>query len=213
MVRQNFKKWLIGHINNNEKIFSAEDTLELHIKTLYPKKDIMSFKTTNRITYIDLVKVALRNNADWIIIAETRGAEAYDMIKAAQTGHNVITTVHSISAHDSVDRLIHMCKEEYDLEQVLLGQIISRAFDIGIHLDYTIDQNGVSRYITEIVQYESYNDQGLKYSPLYELEFVVNQDNTITKNHKFYPLCKKIEQKLIKGKQIQELNEYNRLIK
>lgn len=208
-----FQKWLIGHINNNEKIFSAEDTLELHIKTLYPEKDIMSFKTTNRITYIDLVKVALRNNADWIIIAETRGAEAYDMIKAAQTGHNVITTVHSISAHDSVDRLIHMCKEEYDLEQVLLGQIISRAFDIGIHLDYTIDQNGVSRYITEIVQYESYNDQGLKYSPLYELEFVVNQDNTITKNHKFYPLCKKIEQKLIKGKQIQELNKYNRLIK
>lgn len=209
-----FQKWLIGHIDDNEKIFSAEDTLELHIKTLYPQKDIMSFKTTSRTSYIDLVKVALRNNADWIIIAETRGAEAYDMIKAVQTGHNVITTVHSISARDSVDRLVHMCKEKYELDQVLLGQIISRGFDIGIHLDYTIDENGVSRYVTEIVQYTNYTDKGLEYDLLYELEFKVNENtDEITKNHNFYPISKKIEQKLIKANQIKALQDYANLVK
>lgn len=205
------QKWLIGQIPNNQKIISSEDTLEMFLKDLFPEKDVMSFRTTHHITHTDIVTLALRNNPDWIIIAETRGSEAYSLIKAGQTGHNVITTLHSMSADQSVDRFIHMCKEEYDLDTLLLGKLISNVFSIGIHLEQEITDQGVQRFISQIVQYEDYSQNGVIYSPLYELDYqVINGE--VTKVNKLYPLNDRLTKLLIKHRHIDVLNKYNELV-
>ena len=205
------QKWLIGQIPNNQKIISSEDTLEMFLKDLFPEKDIMSFRTTQHITHTEIVKLALRNNPDWIIIAETRGSEAYSLIKAGQTGHNVITTLHSMSADQSVDRFIHMCKEEYDLDTLLLGKLISNVFSIGIHLEQEITDQGVQRYISQIVQYEDYDKNGVVCSPLYELgyEFVKGE---VKKVNKLYPLNDRLTKLLTKHRQVDVLTKYSKLV-
>lgn len=166
------QKYLVNFINDLDKIVLIEDTMDSHLKELYPKKDILSWKTNNKISkpinFDDLIKTALRNNPDWIIISETRGSEAYSMLKSCLSGHHIITTLHSIDAKSNVERLIHMCKEKYNLDQQLLGSMICDNFDLGIHLDYVIDEDGVKRFISEIVEYVKYGNNGTIVNPLFK---------------------------------------------
>ena len=83
------QKLLVGFIPFDQKIVTGEDTLEGHFKTLYPEKDIISWLTTNNVSFTDLIKAALRNNPAWIIISETRGKEAYEMIQSVLSGHRI----------------------------------------------------------------------------------------------------------------------------
>ncbi len=165
------QKYLVGFIKDNQKIIIMEDTLDTHLKEIYPNKDILSWQINTKlekpILFDDLIKAGLRNNPDWIIISETRGSEAYSMLKSCLSGHNIITTIHSNNAKSNVERIIHMCKEDYNLDQNLLGSMICDNFDIGIHLDYYIDDYGVKRFISEVVEYVSYGKDGTKINPLF----------------------------------------------
>jgi len=177
------QKYLTGFINDKEKIVLIEDTLDTHIKNIYPKKDILSWQINKKleqpILFDDLIKAALRNNPDWIIISETRGSEAYDMLKSILSGHKIITTIHSNNCKNSVERLIHMCKEKYQLDQKLLGSMISELFDIGIHLSHTVDDKGIKRFIVEVVEYVSYDNFGAKVNPIFKRNEIVKNDNGI----------------------------------
>ena len=60
-----------------------------------------------RVTIRDLVRNSLRMRPDRIIVGEVRGAEAFDMIQAMNTGHEgSLTTVH---ANDAFDALAANC--------------------------------------------------------------------------------------------------------
>ncbi|MBW0157326.1 CpaF family protein [Sedimentimonas flavescens] len=57
----------------------------------------------------DLVRNALRMRPDRIIVGEVRGAEAFDMLQAMNTGHDgSMTTVHANSARDAISRVEQM---------------------------------------------------------------------------------------------------------
>lgn len=179
------QKYLVGFIKYNEKIIIMEDTLDTHLKEIYPNKDILSWQINTKldkpILFNDLIKAGLRNNPDWIIISETRGSEAYSMLKSCLSGHHIITTIHSNNAKSNVERIIHMCKEEYNLDQNLLGNMICDNFDIGIHLDHYIDELGVKRFVSEVVEYVSYGRGGTVINPLF------TRTTTITKrNGRFF---------------------------
>lgn len=143
------QKYLVGYINNFEKIVMIEDTLDTHIKEIYKEKDIFSWQTNNKIenpiSFNDLIKAGLRNNPDWIIISETRGSEAYSMLKSILIGHSIITTIHSNDCKGSIERVIHLCKEHNNLDQFLLGSMATDLFDIGIHLNQELTPTGIKR--------------------------------------------------------------------
>src|SRR5690625_3960921 len=115
------QKLLVRSIDHTKKITLIEDTMDSHIKELYPEKDINSWRTLtqssreNPITYRDLIKAGLRNNPDWLIVAETRGSEAYDMLESALTDHAIITTIHAKGATGIPSRLIFMIGQEYEI--------------------------------------------------------------------------------------------------
>lgn len=201
------QKYLCKFISDNDKIVLIEDTLDSHLKTLYPEKDIFSWKTNekleNKIGFDQLIKAALRNNPNWIIISETRGSEAYSMLKSALSGHNIITTLHSKGAKNNVERLIHMCREKYNLDQLLLGNMIADIFDIGIHLDYEIDELGVTRYIVEVVEYLSYDNNGVKCNSIFEREVKINKNNDkyeYLTDYKYNYISDSLYNKLVKSK-------------
>ncbi len=65
-------------------------------------------------TQRDLVKNALRMRPDRIILGECRGAEAFDMLQAMNTGHDgSMSTIHANTTRDAVTRIENM---------VLMGQ-------------------------------------------------------------------------------------------
>lgn len=202
------QKFLIKNIRDAETIVLIEDTKDTNLKELYPEKNITSWITNTKIKQnIDfdaLIKASLRNNPDWIIISETRSSEAYSMIKSGLSGHKIITTLHSDSAETNVDRLIHMCKEKYDLDQLLLGQMITSVFDIGVHIDYDVTDEGIIRYICEIVEYKGYDEAGVDVEKIFEvaLQPVQNADGSFTyqKVYKYGKISEELFSKLAKKK-------------
>lgn len=212
------QKYLVGFIDDTEKIIIMEDTLDTHLKEIYPNKDILSWqintKLQNPILFDDLIKAGLRNNPNWIIISETRGSEAYAMLKSCLSGHNIITTIHSNDARSNVERIIHMCKEKYNLDQNLLGNMICDNFDLGVHLDYYIDDNGVKRYVSEVVEYVSYGKDGTTVNPLFIRTMTITKRNGrffYDVDYKYGKMTKKLFNKLASAKVLN--NEIEKFIK
>lgn len=147
------QKLLVGFILDYQKIITMEDTLEGHYKTLYPEKDIISWITTNSVSFTDLIKAALRNNPNWINISEVRGKESYEMIQSVLSGHKIITTLHAINARAIPSRLVHMAQQGYQVNEKSLKDDIYRYFDFGVHIKSKKINGKTVRYLSEIVEY------------------------------------------------------------
>jgi flagellar protein FlaI len=92
------------------KVVSIEDTPELNLphQNWIPAATRTHFglsTETSDITLFDLLKAALRQRPDYIIVGEIRGAEAYTLFQAVSTGHLGMSTVHAESVESAVYRL------------------------------------------------------------------------------------------------------------
>jgi len=102
---------LSGFIRSKERVVTIEDTAELQLKV----RNVVRMETrpaigTDPALGIEaLLKNALRMRPDRIVIGECRGAEAWDMLMAMNTGHDgSMTTVHANTAEDALRRLESM---------------------------------------------------------------------------------------------------------
>ena len=107
------QKYLVGFMKENTRIILLEDEYETFLKELYPNLDIVTWITFNNQENISkemrkLIKQALRNNPEWLIISEVRGEEAKELYSSLTTGHPLITTIHSKSAYKSIERLAYL---------------------------------------------------------------------------------------------------------
>jgi pilus assembly protein CpaF len=100
---------LSSYIPSTERIVTVEDAVELqlhqdHVVRLESRPPNLEGK--GEITIRDLVRNSLRMRPDRIIIGETRGGEALDMLQAMNTGHDgSLSTVHANSPRDAIARL------------------------------------------------------------------------------------------------------------
>ncbi|MGD0257079.1 MAG: type II/IV secretion system ATPase subunit [Thermoplasmata archaeon] len=62
-------------------------------------------KTAGEIDMFDLVRAALRQRPNYIIVGEVRGRETYTMFQAMATGHTTYSTMHADSVKSMVNRL------------------------------------------------------------------------------------------------------------
>ncbi len=90
------------------KIVSVEDTAELnlpHENWIPSVVRIGSEKAHTGITLFDLLKAAVRQRPDYIIVGEVRGEEAYTLFQAMATGHLGMSTIHGESVESALRRL------------------------------------------------------------------------------------------------------------
>ncbi|MEM3377354.1 MAG: type II/IV secretion system ATPase subunit [Candidatus Bathyarchaeia archaeon] len=93
------------------KIVSVEDTQELNLphENWIPSVVRAGFKGDNKqggdITLFDLLKAAVRQRPDYIIVGEVRGEEAYTLFQAMATGHLGMSTIHAESVETVIKRL------------------------------------------------------------------------------------------------------------
>src|SRR5205823_9747602 len=60
------------------------------------------------VTIADLLRATLRHRPDRILVGEVRGAEAFDLLQALNTGHQgSLSTIHANSAEQALARLSH----------------------------------------------------------------------------------------------------------
>ncbi len=100
-----------NHINEWERVVTIEDAAELqlqkaHVVRLESQPAILGENPKEEVTIRDLVKNALRMRPDRIILGEVRGAEAFDMLQAMNTGHEgSLATIHANHPRDALMRL------------------------------------------------------------------------------------------------------------
>jgi flagellar protein FlaI len=93
------------------KIVSVEDTQELNLphENWIPSVARLGFghedKKGGTITLFDLLKAAVRQRPDYIIVGEVRGEEAYTLFQAMATGHLGMSTIHAESVEAVINRL------------------------------------------------------------------------------------------------------------
>ena len=99
-------------IDSGERILTIEDAAELQLQQPHVGRmetRPANLEGTGEVTIRDLLKNALRMRPDRIIIGECRGAEAFDMLQAMNTGHDgSMSTIHANNTRDALTRLENM---------------------------------------------------------------------------------------------------------
>ncbi len=99
-------------IDASERVVTVEDAAELQL--IQPQVIRLETRPANdaeteEVTVRDLVRNALRMRPDRIIVGEVRGAEAFDMMQAMNSGHEgSLTTIHANHPRDALARLENM---------------------------------------------------------------------------------------------------------
>lgn len=118
---------IIDRINKTRRkhIISIEDPVEyLHSEDqcLISQRSV----GTNTLSFTNGLKAALREDIDIIFIGELRDLETVEIaLHAANTGHLVVSTLHTLDAKESISRIIAMFpKEEQDRVRMSLSFIL-----------------------------------------------------------------------------------------
>src|SRR5437763_593236 len=118
-------------IPDEERIVTIEDTAELNLQ----QNHVVRLETrppniegAGAITQRDLLINTLRMRPDRIIVGESRGPEALDMLQAMNTGHDgSMTTVHANTSRDAFSRLetMVMMASQHVPDKVIRQQLAS----------------------------------------------------------------------------------------
>lgn len=153
-------KFISSYIPFNDRIILIEDTPETFLKQMFPEKDIYSWVTSEvgGVNVTKMIKAGLRNHPVWLMVTETRGDEAYEMIQAVLSGQAIMTSLHAVNARAIPARLVNMAKMGYQLDEAALLDDIRRYFDYGIHIKKVRLNGRVIRYLSEIVYFDPDGD-------------------------------------------------------
>ena len=104
------------------KIVSIEDTREINLlhENWIPGVTRETEGAHGTIEMFDLLRSALRQRPEYILVGEVRGREAYTLFQAMATGHITLSTVHADSADAVVRRLT---KPPIDVPLMLLDSM------------------------------------------------------------------------------------------
>jgi pilus assembly protein CpaF len=146
-------------IDHGERIVTIEDAAELqlqqpHVVRLETRP--VNLEGRGEITQRDLIKNALRMRPDRIIVGEVRGAEAFDMLQAMNTGHDgSYCTVHANTTRDAIIRIENMVQMgQSSLPSRAIRTQIASAVDIIVQVARMRDGGRRVLQVSEVVGLE-----------------------------------------------------------
>lgn len=154
---------LAAQVPDGDRIVVIEETSEIHLV----KPNLLRFEARRAqaalgsdapppaVTVADLVRASLRHRPDRILVGEVRGAEAWDLLQALNTGHlGSMSTVHGNSAHQALARLAHcVLMANVGLPHHSAREAIALAIHVVVHLARV---DGYRR-VTEVVLVRDYD--------------------------------------------------------
>ena len=100
---------LLREVPPDRRVVTCEEVFEIDV----PLADLTQMQTRDAgldggagISLRDLVREALRQRPDRIVVGEVRGPEALDMLMALNAGCSGLATIHANSGRDALDKLV-----------------------------------------------------------------------------------------------------------
>lgn len=168
---------IINKIPNEIPITTNEETIELYFegKNIIQREVLQNREETKNISLQRLMRHSLVMSNDVIVIGELKGEEASIFFDAISTGHVGLSTVHSDSAYNTINRLVTLVKRDIRSERYkeeFIEQLLASSIDYIIHMkDYKINQvikvnyDNIKKKIiyTELYNYKLYNKNNLNF--------------------------------------------------
>lgn len=112
---------IIDYLNRPEiNITTIEDPVEIRIPGLN------QIEINEKLRFSDSLRTVLRQDPDIILLGEIRDKETAEIaLQAGQTGHYVLSTIHTIDAIEVVTRLRKMGVSNYDISSTV-GTLVSQ---------------------------------------------------------------------------------------
>lgn len=154
---------LVDTVDDRQRIFLIESTSEIHlhkpnlVRTQSRTGEGVDGRGPRDVTIAHLVSSALRFKPARIILGEVRGAEAWDLLFALNTGHRgSFCTIHGNSAGDALDHL-SLCVLQSAAGRALphagVCRAIKLAFQVLVHV--ATDPTG-RRHVAHILELTDY---------------------------------------------------------
>ena len=163
---------LSNEIPEGERVVTIEDAAELrlnhdHLVALEARP--ANQEGRGQIAIRELVRNALRMRPDRIVVGECRGAEAFDMLTAMNTGHEgSLTTLHANSPRDALARLESMIlMAGLDLPLSAVREQIAASVDVVVQQARLADGR---RVVTSIVEVAGMESGRIQLQPLFRFD-------------------------------------------
>lgn len=138
----------------DERIVSIEEAAELRLSLenwIRWETRPPNIEGRGEITQAHLVRHALRQNPDRIIVGEVRGGEALDMLQAMNTGHRgSMSTLHANGPVHALDRLEVLARWDSGLPGDVVRRLIAGAIEVIVHLERRPDGRRAVAEISEL---------------------------------------------------------------
>src|SRR2546422_4896731 len=146
---------LAAYIPDQDRVVLIEDTSEVQMT----KPNLVRFEARREqpgvpaVTIRDLLRATLRHRPDRIILGEVRGAEAFDLLQALNTGHSgTLSTIHANSAAQSLSRFTScVLQSGVELPYQAIRANIADAVHLVIHLERRHGRRSEERRVGERV--------------------------------------------------------------
>ncbi|NSW58115.1 MAG: Flp pilus assembly complex ATPase component TadA [Armatimonadetes bacterium] len=115
---------VLQHLNDTtQNIVTCEDPVEYCLERI----NQVQLNQKAGLTFAAFLRSVLRQDPDVIMVGEMRDTETMELgIRAALTGHMVLTTLHTNDAPGAVSRLLDMGAEPYLVASALVGVVAQR---------------------------------------------------------------------------------------
>ena len=113
---------IVDYLNSPEiNITTIEDPVEIRIDGLN------QIEIGNKSTFSGALRTVLRQDPDLILLGEIRDRETAEIaVQAGQTGHYVLSTIHTIDSIEVINRLRKMGLSDYDIASTLATAVSQR---------------------------------------------------------------------------------------
>lgn len=181
------KRFLIAQ--ESDELFSA-----VHPEMMFGHVVNSTSETNIDISLKDFATFGLKSDLDGFVIGEIKGAEAYDLVNAAYTGHIAITTCHGEDCTNGLEKMAHYMSYASNMKRSENLRLLA-SFDILVFMrDFKC---------SEVVEISGYNEVTESIETIKTWEFKINY-NTSPPSYSFdnlAPSCDKVQRKV-------EYNQY-----
>lgn len=147
------QKWLLLNMADNTRVIVIDNVEELELSRVESGIDLTSWRIDSRFpesSFSSLIRTALRNNPDYILVAEVRGDEMHDALRSAMSGHPIITTLHARDLESVPARMARMAQIDPKMSLKELIEDIYHHFDIVVYLSKAMVAGSIERRVEKI---------------------------------------------------------------
>jgi Flp pilus assembly CpaF family ATPase len=126
------------------------------------------------VTMYDLIRAALRSRPHGVVIGEARGAEAWELVRAAATGHgHSAFTIHATGAEHVWPRFLQVVQAHPDaqrLDEFQIAQSFAEAVTAVMHIERNPSEGQIVKEIAEVARVVERTAARPSFSPLFRYE-------------------------------------------